>query len=105
MGVAKIKQGDQVIVIAGKDKDKRGKVLRVLPRSERIVVENVNMVRKHQRRTQTQQGGIVNKEAPIHISNVMLYDDTQGAGTRTKIGRDRENRKVRVSKKSDTVFD
>jgi large subunit ribosomal protein L24 len=105
MGLAKVKAGDRVIVIAGKDKDKIGKVLRVIPKMERIVVENVNMVRKHQRRTQTQQGGIVSKEAPIHISNVMLFDDKTGTRARTKVGFDKDGRKVRVSKKSDAVFD
>lgn len=105
MGLARIRVGDRVIVIAGKDKDKIGKVLKVMPQNERVLVENVNLVRKHQRRTQNQQGGIVSQEAPIHISNVMLFDDKEGARTRTKVGFDKEGRKVRVSKKSDSVFD
>jgi large subunit ribosomal protein L24 len=105
MGLAKIKVGDRVIVIAGKDKGKIGKVLRVIPRDERVLVERVNMVKKHQRRTQKAQGGIVTKEAPIHISNVMLFDDKKGERTRVKTGTDKDGRKVRMSKKSDTVFD
>jgi large subunit ribosomal protein L24 len=105
MGLAKIKVGDRVIVIAGKDKGKIGKVLRVIPRDERVLVERVNMVKKHQRRTQKAQGGIVTKEAPIHVSNVMLFDDKKGERTRVKTGTDKDGRKVRMSKKSDTVFD
>ncbi len=105
MGMAKIKSGDRVIVLAGKDKGKVGKVLKVFKAEDRVLVERVNMVRKHQRRTQNQQGGIVNKEAPVHVSNVMLFDDKVGERTRTKVGFDKDGRKVRVSKKSDAVFD
>ena len=90
MGLAKIKVGDRVIVIAGKDKGKIGKVLRVIPRDERVLVERVNMVKKHQRRTQKAQGGIVTKEAPIHVSNVMLFDDKKGERTRVKTGTDKD---------------
>lgn len=105
MGLTSIKAGDQVIVIAGKDKGRMGKVLRVLSREEKVLVERVNMVKKHQRQTQTQQGGIVSKEAPIHISNVMLFDDQKGAGARTKVGTDKDGRKVRISKATGQVFD
>ncbi len=105
MGLSSIKTGDRVIVITGKDKGRIGKVLRVLPSDERVVVERVNMVKKHQRQTQTAQGGIVSKEAPIHISNVLLFDDQKGAGTRTKVGTDKDGRKVRISKTTGTVFD
>jgi large subunit ribosomal protein L24 len=105
MGLATIKVGDQVIVIAGKDKGRMGKVLRVLKKEGRVVVERVNMVKKHQRQTQNQQGGIVQKEAPIHISNVMLFDDKKGAGVKVKVGVDKDGRKVRVSKATGTVLE
>lgn len=105
MGLARIRSGDRVIVIAGKDKGRIGKVLRVIPAEDRVVVERVNMVKKHQRRTQSTQAGIVSKEAPIHVSNVMLYDDKKGGPTRVKVGADKDGRKVRVSKSTDTVLD
>lgn len=105
MGLARIKVGDQVIVISGKDKGRMGKVLRVFPNEQRVLVERVNMVKKHQRQTQKVQAGIVSQEAPIHISNVMLFDDKKGAGVRTKVGFDKDGRKVRVSRATGTVFD
>ena len=105
MGLASIKAGDRVIVITGKDKGRIGKVLRVFKGEDRVLVERVNMVKKHQRQTQTQQGGIVSKEAPIHISNVMLFDEQAGKGVRTKVGQDKDGRKIRVSKATETVFD
>jgi len=106
MGLARIKTGDRVIVIAGRDKGRIGKVLRVLPDAGRAVVENVNMVKKHQKRTQqTPQGGIVSKEAPIHISNIMLFDDKKGARTRVGTGTDKDGRKVRIARGSETVID
>lgn len=105
MGLARIKVGDRVIVIAGRDKGKVGKVLKVLPKEDRVLIERVNMVKKHQRRTQAQQAGIVTKEAPIHISNVMLYDDKKGGPTRVKVGTDKDGRKVRVSRSTEAVFD
>lgn len=105
MGLATIKVGDQVIVIAGKDKGRMGKVLRVLKKTGRVVVERVNMVKKHQRQTQNQQGGIVQKEAPIHISNVMLFDDKKGGRVRVKVGVDKDGRKVRISKATGTVLE
>jgi large subunit ribosomal protein L24 len=105
MGLAKIKVGDQVIVIAGKDKGRIGKVLRVLKKDGRVVVERVNMVKKHQRQSQNQQGGIVQKEAPIHASNVMLFDDKKGGGVKVKVGVDKDGKKVRISKATETVFE
>ena len=68
--MAKIKRDDTVVVIAGKDKGRKGKVLKVFPAKSRVLVENVNVVKRHSRPTQTHKGGIVEKEAPIHISNV-----------------------------------
>ena len=105
MGLASIKSGDKVIVIAGKDKGRIGKVLRVMPREGRVLIERVNMVKKHQRQTQTQQGGIVSKEAPIHISNVMLVDKKTNTPTRVGASVLSDGKKVRISKKTKEQVD
>jgi large subunit ribosomal protein L24 len=105
MGLARIKVGDRVMVITGKDRGKVGKVLKVMPETQRVLVERVNMVKKHQRRTQNAQGGIVTKEAPIHLSNVMIFDDKKGGPARVKVGKDKDGRKVRMSRSTDAVFD
>lgn len=79
----KIKKNDMVVVIAGNDRGKRGKVLKVFPERRRIVVEGVNFIKKHQRPTQTRpQGGIVTREGSVHVSNVMLIDPKSGEPTR-----------------------
>jgi large subunit ribosomal protein L24 len=99
----KIKKGDQVIVISGSNKDKTGEVLEVLTGVSRIVVDGVNVVKKHQKPTNESQGGIVEIPAPIHISNVMLLDPKSGKGTR--VGRKVEDGKmVRYSKKSGEII-
>ena len=87
----RIRKGDQVEVVAGKDKGRRGKVLQVLPRSDRVIVEGVNKQKRHQKATQkVMQAGIVTKEGPIHLSNVMLYCSHCGKPTRvgTKVDGD-----------------
>lgn len=96
----KIKKGDKVIVISGKDRGKSGKVLRALPREDRVVVEGVNIVKRHQRATkQRQSGQIVDKTLPVHVSNVMVVDPKKGV--RTRVGIKRVNGKyTRVAKKS-----
>ena len=100
----KIRVGDTVVVIAGKDKGKTGEVLQVLAKEERVIVEGVNMVTKHVKPSQADpEGGIVNKEAPIHVSNVMLYDEKAKVASRitTKVEVvDGKNVKTRVFKKS-----
>ena len=102
----RICKNDTVIIIAGKDKGKTGKVIRVLPEKDAVIVEQANMVKKHQRPTQTNRtGGIVDIEAPIHISNVMLLDGKTGKGTRFKVSVGKDGEKVRVATKSGTVFD
>ncbi|MEL7061866.1 MAG: 50S ribosomal protein L24 [Acidobacteriota bacterium] len=107
----KIKKGDQVLVIAGKDKDKRGKVLRVLPSEGRAIVERVNMVKKHTRPNPQRnvQGGILEREAPIRLDNLKLIDPETGKPTRVgrKVveGPAGDRRIVRVSKVSGTVLD
>jgi len=97
-----VRKGDTVIVIAGANKGKKGKVLRVI--GDRVVVEKVAMVKRHTRPTQKNpQGGIVDKEGTIHISNVQLFDEKTGRGTRTKNVVDGDT-KVRVGVKSGTKF-
>lgn len=100
-----VKKEDTVIVISGKDKGKKGRVLEAYPRENRVLVEGVNMVKKHQRPTQQNpQGGILNQEAPIHASNVMLLDPK--SGTPTRVGYTVHNgKKVRVAKKSGEIID
>jgi large subunit ribosomal protein L24 len=101
---AKIKKGDRVIVTTGRDKGKKGEVLRVFPAENRVLVTGVNMVKRHQRQTAKVQGGIVNKESPIHISNVAHVDPTSGKAT--KIGfKSVGDQQVRFAKKSGEVLD
>jgi large subunit ribosomal protein L24 len=101
-----IKKGDNVVVITGDDKDpsKARKVLEVFPDKSKVLVEGVNIVTKHTKPTaQNTKGGIVRKEAPIHISNVMLYDAKSGGGTRVKRSRE-EGKLVRIAKSSGEVI-
>jgi large subunit ribosomal protein L24 len=102
----KIRTGDQVIVIAGRDKGKRGAVLRVLP-DDRVVVEGVNIVKRHTRPNPQRNitGGIIDKEAPIHRSNVALYNATSGKGERVGFRTLEDGRKVRYFKQSGEVAD
>lgn len=102
----KIRKGDEVIVIAGKDKSKRGKVLRVLPSVDKVVVQGINVVTKHVKPTrQNQRGGIERREAPIHISNVSIADPQTGKPTRVRIQTLEGGRKVRVAVKSGEQID
>lgn len=99
-----IKSGDTVVVISGKDKGKKGKVLTVLPKQERVLVEGVNIITKHQKpNAEHPQGGLIKEEAPIHGSNVMLFDAKAGQGVRvsTKV---ENGKKVRVSKKTGEII-
>lgn len=104
MGV-KIRKGDRVIVTTGRDKGKKGEVLKVFPKDDRALVSNINVVKRHQRQTQTQQGGIVNKEAPIQLSNIALIDPKSGGPTRVGFKIMGDGRKVRFAKKSGEVID
>jgi large subunit ribosomal protein L24 len=102
---AKIKKGDRVVVLAGKDKGRQGQVLRVLPKEDRVVVAGVNMIKRHTRPTQSDpQGGIKNREAALHISNVAFVDPKSGEPTRVGF-RIEDGKKVRVAKKSGEVID
>ena len=99
----KVKKGDTVIIIAGRDKGQRGKVLTAIPREDKVIVEGVNRVKKHTRIRTTQRGsktgGIVTQEAPIHISNVMVID-SEGHPTRVGSREDENGVKTRVSRRS-----
>ncbi len=102
---ARVKKGDRVVVTTGRDKGKSGEVLGVLPKDGRVLVQGVNMVKRHTRPTQTQQGGIVEREAPLHLSNVMLADPKSGEPTRVGFKVLDDGRKVRVAKRSGEVID
>lgn len=101
----RIRRGDQVIVLAGRDKGKKGEVVRVLPQEDRAVVRGVNMVQRHQRQTAQSEGGIIPKEAPIHISNLAHVDPKLGSPTRVGYKILEDGRKVRVAKKSGEIID
>jgi len=105
---ARIRKGDKVVVLAGKDKGKTGEVLRVIPKDSRAVVQGVNVARRHQRQTATAQGGIVAKEMPIHLSNVAIADPRDGKPTKVGfkfLGEGHDRRKVRFAKLSGDVID
>ena len=98
-GKVKIKKGDQVVVITGRDKGKKGEVLEVLRAESRVRVQGVNMVKRHRRATQNDAGGIISMEAPLHVSNVAHLDPESGAATR--VGFEvKDGNKVRVAKRS-----
>lgn len=101
----KIKKGDRVVVLAGRDKDKRGEVLQVIPTENRVLVQGVNIVRRHQKQNAQQEGGIVAKEAPIHVSNIAIEDPRDGVPTRVGYKILDDGRKVRVAKRSGEAID
>ena len=101
----KIKKGDHVVVITGKDKGKKGEVLKVIPAENRAVVKGVSMIRRHQKQTTTQDGGIIAKEAAIHISNLALEDPKDGAPTKVGFKFLKDGRKVRFARRSGEVID
>ena len=100
----KIRKGDKVVVLAGKDKGQSGEVLSVSPKEGRAVVRGVNVVVRHQKQTQTQEAGLVRKEAPIHLSNLAIADPKDGKPTRVGFKIEGE-KKVRVAKRSGVVID
>ncbi len=101
----KIRKGDRVQVIAGKDKGKSGDVVRVMPKENRAVVSGVNVAKRHERQTAQQAGGIVNKELPIHVSNLAVLDPKDNKPTRVGYKVLKDGRKVRVAKRSAEVID
>jgi len=106
MAHAHVRKGDTVVVVAGKERGKRGKVLRVLRDKGRVVIEHVNMMKKHQRPTQKlRQGGIIEREGPIHLSNVMLVDPQTDKPTRVGVRALADGRKARVARRSGEFID
>ena len=103
--MSNIRKGDKVVVISGSDKGKKGSVLKVFPGESRALVQGVNMVKRHQRQTQSQQAGIVTKEAPIHLSNIAHADPKTGKATRIGFKTLGDGRRVRFAKKSGEVID
>jgi len=101
----KLKKGDEVVVLAGRDKGKTGSVLGVLRAENRALVEGINMVKRHTRPSNTQPGGIIEKEAPIHVSNLALTDPKDGKPTRVGYKFLDDGRKVRFAKRSGEVID
>ena len=102
---AKIKKGDKVVVLAGRDKGRTGEVIQVMPKEERALVRGVNIVKRHQRQTANQEGGIISKEAPIQLSNVAIADPKDGKPTRVGFTVLDDGRKVRVAKRSGERID
>jgi len=102
---AKIKKGDRVIVTTGRDKGKKGEVLKVFPKENRAIVGGVNTAKRHTKQSQQQQGGIVNKDMPIHLSNLSHVDPKSGDATRVGWKVMEDGRRVRVAKKSGEVID
>ena len=102
---AKIKKGDKVVVLTGRDKGKSGEVVQVMPKEERALVRGVNMVKRHQRQSMNQEGGIISKEAPVHLSNIAIADPKDGKPTRVGFRVLDDGRKVRFAKRSGDLID
>ena len=105
MSAQKIKKGDHVIVLTGRDKGKHGEVIEVRPKENRALVRGVNVVRRHQKQTAQQEGGIISKEAPIQLSNIALEDPKDGKPTRVGFKILEDGKKVRFAKRSGDVID
>jgi large subunit ribosomal protein L24 len=103
----KLKKGDDIIVIAGKDKGKRGTITTVMPTNDRVMVEGINMVKKHQKPNPAMgaPGGIVEKEMPLHVSNVAIFNPATGKADRVGIKILEDGRKVRIFKSNNEVID
>ncbi len=102
---AKIKTGDNVVVLTGRDKGRNGEVLQVMPKESRAVVQGLNLVKRHQAQTARQEGGILSKEAPIHLSNLAVADPKTGKATRVGFKVLEDGRKVRFAKSSGDLID
>jgi large subunit ribosomal protein L24 len=100
----KIRKGDQIVVVAGKNKGKTGEVMRVMPKQERIVVKDVNKITRHVKKTKDRPGQKISFESPIHISNVMLVDPKTKKRTRVGYEKDDKAKKNRISKKSKSIL-
>ena len=101
----RVRKNDNVVVLSGRERGKQGKILRVLRKDARVLVQGVNMVKRHTRPSQTTPGGILEKEAPIHVSNVALLDPKLGKPTRVGTKTLKDDRKVRFAKRSGEVID
>jgi large subunit ribosomal protein L24 len=105
---AKIRKGDKVVVLSGRDKGRTGEVIAVHPSDERALVRGINMVKRHQKQTAQQEGGIISKELPIHLSNIALADPKDGKPTRVSfktVGTGEDRKLVRVAKRSGVEID
>ena len=98
----KIKKGDEVIVLAGKDKGKKGKIVKLLPKLNKAIVSDINKVKKHQKPGNNEPGGIVEKEMPIQISNLKFFDPKSNKGVRIGFKLNKDGKKVRINKKTGT---
>ena len=96
----KLKKGDEVIVLAGKDKGKKGKIVRVMPDIRKIIVSDINKYKKHQKPGNNEPGGIIEKDMPLHISNVAFYDSKENKGVRIGYIYNKDGKKIRINKKS-----
>jgi large subunit ribosomal protein L24 len=104
--MARLRKNDSVVVISGKDKGARGKILKVLPAVDKVIIEGVHKVKRHTKPTQKQpQGGIIEKELPIHAAKVMLLDTKADKPTRIRVTRDKDGNKTRVSARSGAVLE
>ena len=105
---ARIRKGDKVVVLAGRDKGRSGEVIAVSPKTGRATVRGINLVKRHQRQTAQQEGGIISKELPIHLSNIALADPKDGKPTRVGfkiMGEGEDRRRVRIAKRSGAEID
>ena len=102
---AKIRKGDNVIVLTGRDRGRRGEVIQVMPDEGRALVRGIHMVKRHQRQTAAQEGGIISKETPIHLSNLAIADPKDGKPTRVGFKIMTDGKKVRVAKRSGAEID
>ena len=105
MRAAKIRKGDRVVVLSGRDKGRTGEVIEMRPDEDRALVRGINMVKRHQKQTAQQEGGIISKEAPIHLSNLALADPKDGKPTRVGFKIMADGRKLRIAKRSGVEID
>ncbi|MEZ5791521.1 MAG: 50S ribosomal protein L24 [Nitratireductor sp.] len=101
----KIRKGDRVVVLAGKDKGRTGEIIKMMPKDGKALVSGINVVKRHQRQTQNQEAGIINKEAPIQVSNLAIVDPKDGKATRVGFKVLEDGRKVRFAKRSGDMID
>ncbi|HYW60876.1 MAG TPA: 50S ribosomal protein L24 [Xanthobacteraceae bacterium] len=102
---AKIRKGDKVVVLSGRDRGRSGEVIEVRPDENRALVRGINMVKRHQRQTAQQEGGIISKELPVHLSNIALADPKDGKPTRVGFKIQADGKKIRIAKRSGAEID